>query len=121
MIVPDLNLLLYAINEEAPAHEAARIWRRCAWSTTRRSIARITTSPALPPSSGGIHCSPLSACRRTGSAVRFATEANLSDRRELIERIQDELGLPEMASAARKRAGATDAAHRTTRISVSNR
>ena len=26
MIVPDLNLLIYAVNEESPLHQTARTW-----------------------------------------------------------------------------------------------
>ena len=85
MILPDINLLLYAYNEALPQHAAARAW----WEnlmTNERAVAipwavafgfiRLTTYPTvfrdpLPP------LKPSNAYR-AGSRARTCTSSNLA-------------------------------------------
>ena len=56
MIVPDLNLLIYAVNEESVPHEAARLWWESVMNGTEEigvpwvvtlGFLRLTTSPRV--------------------------------------------------------------------------
>ena len=56
MIVPDVNLLIYAVNEEAPFHEEAKAWLEAALSGNETvglswnvvlAFLRVTTRPGL--------------------------------------------------------------------------
>ena len=40
MIIPDINLLLYAYNEESPFHDAARQW----WGRTQSTELNLLAS-----------------------------------------------------------------------------
>ena len=37
MIVPDLNLLIYAVNEESGPHQTARVWWESVMNGTKES------------------------------------------------------------------------------------
>lgn len=100
MIVPDVNLLLYAMNSDSDQHEAAWTWWESAqhgperiglaWSVITAYI-RLTTSPVVMPR-------PLSVEQATADA-RSWTESPLTDmlvpgseHLHVMERLLDEAG-----------------------------
>lgn len=58
MFVVDANVLLYAVNQRAPEHEAARGWLESALARQEAVGAKMVSSTATSPASTGPAAAP---------------------------------------------------------------